>query len=141
VRGPEGKLFWLQSPVPKGPYAIRGRFRLTRDRGDRRAYGVFLGGDEKANWWALILSQDEEIVLERFKDQRPTRVAGAGLEGFDHSAWHTLEISVKPGEVKVRLDDREPIRHLEPERAAFDGKVALFAQSATIEWRDLEVGE
>jgi tetratricopeptide (TPR) repeat protein len=141
VPGRDGKLFWLEEEMPKGTYTIRGRFRLTRDGGDRRAYGVFFGGDGKANWWALILSQDEEIVLERFDNSVPRRVAGPGLEGFDHTAWHTLEIRVRPGDVRVRLDEREPIQHLESERTAFDGKIALFVQNACIEWKELEVGQ
>jgi tetratricopeptide (TPR) repeat protein len=139
VREPDGRLLWLDTISFEGKYTFRGRLRLTRDGGVRRAYGIFFGGDGKTRWWTVVFSDNEEIVMERFEDGPPTRIDGSFLDEFDHMKWHTLEVAVEPGSARVTLDDREVFHHDKDDRGAFDGKICLFVQNACVEWKDLEV--
>lgn len=138
MREPDGRLFWLEL-VWEGRYTVRGRVRLTRDGGPRRAYGLFLGGDGKSTWWALVFDDSGQLVLDRWTERGTDHIREFLLVDHDHAKWHVLEVAVDRGSVSVKLDDKEVIALDETERTCFDGKISLFVQNARVEWKDLEV--
>lgn len=133
----QGRLFWLEEMPLSGRFSVRGRFRLTR-MADRFRYGVFLGSTGREPWWAVFVTPNS-VSLDRCEEDANRAVKETFLEDFDHKGWHTLQIDVRPGDVKVTLDGKECYEHNEADRKAFDGKICLFVQFARIEWRDLEV--
>jgi tetratricopeptide (TPR) repeat protein len=138
VREPDGKLFWLDKIVLEGTYSASGKFRMTHDGGPRRAYGMFFAGDGR-NWWAVVFDDHEKVVLEQWTQAEQRNVGDHMLADFDHSAWHTLEIAVKPGHARILLDGKEILDREEDDRSCFAGKICLFVQNACVEWRELEV--
>jgi tetratricopeptide (TPR) repeat protein len=138
VRRRDGTALWLDGLPLEGRYTVRGRYKLKYDGGERRAYGIFFAGDRDAgDWWAVVATDKETIVLERWEARRPTLLAECILSDFDHTMLHNLEIAVEPGKVTVRLDGTEIIKH-EDATASRAGTICLFVQNACIEWRDLE---
>jgi tetratricopeptide (TPR) repeat protein len=139
VRKRDGTAFWLDGIPLEGSYRVRGKYRLTYEGGDRRAYGVFFASDrDEGDWWATVVTDDERIVLEQWVGRSPTLKEESMLADFDHAAWHAFELSVEPGSVVVKLDDKERLKH-EDATASRSGILCLFVQNACIEWKELEV--
>lgn len=138
VREADGRLFWLEK-VWTGRYTIRGRVRLTRDGGARRAYGLMFGGDGKPPWWALVFEDSEQLVFQHWTDDEQKHLKEHLLADYDHSQWHAFEVAVDHGTVSVKLDGNEVFAMEEASRTCFDGKFSLFIQNGRVEWTDLEV--
>jgi len=138
VHGRDGKINWLDNLEVKGKYEVRFRFRVRRDGGDRRTVGFFIG-DGKDYWWALMLDDDDSLVLVRFSKGTNTPSKERALGDFDPARWHTIRIEVDRSEAKFLLDDNEMFEVIAPRRQAFEGKFAFFVQNAKVEFKDLEL--
>lgn len=138
VRGRDGKINWLDNLKVDGKYEVRFRFRVRRDGGARRTVGFFIG-DGKDYWWALMLDDDDSLVLLRYANGTNTPSKERALGEFDAARWHTIRIEVDRCEAKFHLDDEKMFEVFAERRQAFEGKFAFFVQNAKVEFQDLEL--
>jgi len=137
VEGPQGKLNWLQDPKLAGDYTVTVRMRLLRKGGPKRTFGLFLGGNGRDSWWTLLVTSDDELILDRFEGGSPRPMRDFILRGFDPRKRHTLKATVKHGELTVHFDNRQAFEIMADDRTAFDGMLALFVQDAGVEFTEL----
>ena len=138
ARQHDGHINWVDDLTFESRYQVRTRFRVTDSRGDRLAYGIFIGNG-KDYWHCFLIDSDTEFVMVEFDHGQNRQVKDSLLRKYDPKKWHTIRIEIDRIEARVFLDDVLLIEHTADRRDSFDGKIALFAQRCRIEFKELEV--
>jgi hypothetical protein len=140
ARRHDGHINWVDDRTFEGRFEIRVKVRVTDQRGDRLAFGVFLG-DAKDYWHCFLIDSDDVFVMVEADRGNNRDIKSSILSGFNSRKWHTIRIVIDRIEASVYLDDERLFTHMADRRDTFDGKVGLFAQRCRVEFRELEAKE
>jgi len=99
--------------------------------------GLFVGDGKNTEWYAALLQWDGEFALCRTKDDVNTDVAAGRPRNLDPSKWHTWRLVVDDDDIEIFLGGEKVLEYRAP--GAIEGQVAIFAQRARVEFKDIEV--